>query len=177
MSILSQSVIARSFEWIQKSTWKSDTYLHVCYNPGVLRANEVATQELSELRHMTPWPRRAEAVGVCSVIETKQMISPAKFWKRNRGEKGAWTRWRIQLHLTATWVSCEIPEKLLPRATLICRLELPASSWTVEGWFLVKELREIKGFSGFLKLFYREKLIFFLWDASFYFYALWKIWK
>lgn len=117
---------------LQKSTSKSDTYLHVvCYNPSVLRANEVATQELSEPRHMTPWPRRAaEAVGVCSVIETKQTISPAKFWKRNRGEKGAWPHWRIQLHLTATWVSCEIPEKLLPRATLICRLELPASSWT-----------------------------------------------
>lgn len=78
----SQSVKAlSSFEQIQKSTSKSDTYLHVvCYNPSVLRANEVATQELSEPRHMTPWPRRAaEAVGVCSVIETKQTISPAKF--------------------------------------------------------------------------------------------------
>lgn len=44
----------------------------------------------------------------------------------------------------------------------------------MEGWFSVKELREIR-ISGFLKLFYREKFTIFLSDASFYFYVLWKI--
>lgn len=39
---------------------------------------------------MTPWPRRAEAVGVCSAIETKQTISPVNVLKEKRRREGAW---------------------------------------------------------------------------------------